>query len=118
MMTNASVDSTMDCQCEQSIPTVLHRETNVTDMADAANESVVKTLHETDQETDDKQLERQMKNSSQAKRQREQKTDDEQLEQQVKNAFRQRRRRQRSPSLYAIALRDEFPAESYHGRIG
>ncbi|CAF3639570.1 unnamed protein product [Rotaria socialis] len=99
MMTNASVDSTMDCQCEQSIPTVLHRETNVTDMAYAANESV-------------------MKNSSQAKRQREQKTDDEQLEQQVKNAFRQRRRRQRSPSLYAIALRDEFPAESYHGRIG
>ncbi|CAF5057515.1 unnamed protein product, partial [Rotaria sp. Silwood1] len=70
-----------------------------------------------DQETDDKRLERQVKHASRAKRQRDQETDDERLERQVKNAFRQRRRRQRSPSLYTVALRDEFPAESYHGRM-
>ncbi|CAF1168023.1 unnamed protein product [Rotaria sordida] len=69
------------------------------------------------QETDEERRERQEKNASREKRRREQETDDEQLERQVKNAFRQRRRRQQSSSLYAAALRDEFPSESYHGRM-
>jgi flagellar biosynthesis GTPase FlhF len=70
-----------------------------------------------DQETDDERLERQVKDVSRAKRRREQETDDERLERQMKKALHQRRRRQRSSSLYAAALRDEFPHESYHGRM-
>ncbi|CAF1394809.1 unnamed protein product [Rotaria sordida] len=69
------------------------------------------------QETGEERRERQLKNASRERQRRQQETDDEQLERQVKNAFRQRRRRQQSSSLYAAALRDEFPAEIYHGRM-
>ncbi|CAF4715999.1 unnamed protein product, partial [Rotaria sp. Silwood2] len=70
-----------------------------------------------DQEIDDERRERQAKDALRGKRRRELEADDERREQQAKNAFRQRHRRQQSSSLYAAALRDEFPSESYHGRM-
>jgi hypothetical protein len=45
-MTDTSEDSTMNRQCEKSIPTALDRETNILDMDDAGNQPVVETSHE------------------------------------------------------------------------
>ncbi|CAF1562168.1 unnamed protein product, partial [Rotaria sp. Silwood1] len=70
-----------------------------------------------EQETDDERLERQAKNASRERKRREEETNDERLARQPKNGFRQRHRRHQNSSLYGVALRDEFPPESCHGRM-
>ncbi|CAF4536877.1 unnamed protein product [Rotaria sp. Silwood2] len=70
-------------------------------------------LQESEQETQ----ECRRQNARREKRRREQETDDERHERQVKDTIRHRHGRQRSSSLYAVALQNEFPPESYHGRM-
>ncbi|CAF3852662.1 unnamed protein product [Rotaria sp. Silwood1] len=69
------------------------------------------------QQSEEEKQGRRRKIASRAKKRREQETDDERRERQSEDTFRHRHRQQRSSSLYAPALRDEFPPESYHGTM-